>query len=172
MGPGITNRDQTSVIYAGVAALRSRRLEDLYAIWRGVKAGRDFPVLRAMDPIALGPFLRDLTVVCVHDPDMPRFRLFGSGFRDFFGGDFSGRPVSDLPMGGQEALAGTYRHVALSGEPCFGSHQWRAATGGMFKSEFMVLPYGDDGKVERLLIMEDLDDARRQRLSSMHRPTA
>lgn len=168
MGPGTHNRDY-SVIYAGFAALRSRRLDDLHAIWRGAKGERDFPVLQALDPVVLKPFLRDLAVVCVRDPEIPRFRLFGSGFRDFFGSDFSGRPVSDLPMEGQTEA---YRHVALSGEPCFGSHQWHAVTGGLYNSEFVVLPYGDGDKVERLLIMEDLDDARRERLKASLRPTA
>lgn len=168
MGPGTSNRDY-SVIYAGFAALRSKRLDDLHAIWRSAKGGRDFPVLQAIDPVMLKPFLRDLAVVCVHDPDQPRFRLFGSGFRDFFGSDFSGRPVSDLPMDGP---ADTCRQVAVSGEPCFGSHRWHSITGGLYHSEFVVLPYGDGDRVERLLIMEDLDDARRERLKAAYRPTA
>jgi len=168
MGSGTHNRD-SSVIYAGFAALRSRRLDDLYAIWRSAKGERDCPVLQALDPVALKVFLRDLAVVCVRDPDQPRYRLFGSGFREFFGTDFSGRPVSDLPMEGPAAIC---RQVALSGEPCFGSHQWHAVTGGLYKSEFMVLPYGDGDKVDRLLVMEDFDDARRDRLKAVYRSTA
>jgi hypothetical protein len=166
-----------SVLYAGPAALRSPRLAALFDAWQLActetdGAQRSHPGLQAIDPIDLKPFLKDLIVVCVHDPAQPRFRLMGSGFREFFGGDFSGKPVEEAPLAAAGNLGETYRLVALNDEPRFGRHWWPACTGGIYQSEFVVLPYGEGTKVERLLVMEDLDDARRERIIAGRRHSA
>lgn len=166
-----------SVLYAGPDALRSPRLTALFQAWQSARteAGggqRSHPGLQAIDPIDLKLFLKDLIVVCVHDPAQPRFRLMGSGFREFFGDDYSGKTLEESPLGACDNLGETYRQVALTDEPRFGRHWWQARTGGVYQSEFAILPYGEGETVERLLVMEDLDDARRERVMAGRRYTA
>ena len=166
-----------AVFYASPAALQSPRLAALFDSWQSARivpegGQRSHPGVQAIDPIALKPFLRDLIVVCVHDPAQPRFRLVGSGFRDFFGGEFGGRPVDETPLGAGDRRLESYRLVALNDQPRMGRHWWSATTGGVYQSEFVVLPYGDGMVVERLLVMEDLDDARRERLIAGRRLSA
>ena len=166
-----------SVLYADPSALRSARLAALFDLWQSSRGQADgerraHPGLQAIDPIDLKPFLKDLIVVCVHDPDRPRIRLMGSGFREFFGGDYSGKAVDEAPLGGSDRLGGTCRQVALTDQPRFGRHWWPSCVGGVYQSEFAVLPYGEGTKVERLLIMEDLDEARRARIVGRRRPTS
>ncbi|MBK8159816.1 MAG: PAS domain-containing protein [Rhodospirillaceae bacterium] len=152
--------DGLPVFYDSAAALQSARLRQLHAQWEGGCAGATFPALAAIDPVELKQFLTDLVVVDVRDPDHPKFRLFGSGYREFFSQDFSGTEVRAAPFPEADAIAAIYREVALSGAPRCGWYRWQSEHGVSHISEFVVLPYGDQGKVERLLVMEDLDRAR------------
>ncbi|TDQ81961.1 PAS domain-containing protein [Dongia mobilis] len=148
-------------------APESTRLDALQKKWQEDRGARAFPPLAAIDPIALRPFLGDLVVVCVSDPARPQFRLFGSGFREFFGLDCSGMAVLDSPFPEREAMAAAYARVALSGRPELGRYCWRSQTGCTYQSDYVILPYGDGDKVARLLVLEDLDEARRARRRAM-----
>lgn len=152
--------DLLQAFYASADALRSARLRALHAQWVRVRGGEMLPPLTAIDPVELKPFLTDLVVVDVRDPDRPKFRLFGSGYREFFSQDFSGMEVLAAPFPEASVIAATYREVALSARPRWGWYRWRSDLGADHISEFVVLPYGDQGKAERLLVMEDLDQAR------------
>lgn len=152
--------------------LESKRLTALLDCWRAAAGEKALPSLDSIDPIALKPFLKDLVVVCVGNLDEPRFRLFGSGYRDFFGADYSGMLVREAPFPERDAMAEAYRQVALSGKPYFGSYSWHAGTGGLYHSDFVILPYGDGEKVQRLVVMEDLDEARQARARAVHRKSA
>jgi hypothetical protein len=153
-------------------ALNSARIGALQVKWQEARDKRPFPPLAAIDPIVLKPFLTDLVVVCMAEPAQPRFRLFGSGFRDFLGVDCSGMAVLESPFPEREAMAETYGRVAQSGQPEFGHYSWCAATGGTYHSEYVILPYGDDDRVQRLVVMEDLDAARLVRRRVMARLSA
>jgi hypothetical protein len=159
---GALMSDQSpQAFYASPAELRSARLRELYALWLETCGGDSFPGLPAIDPIALKRFLTDLVVVDVSDPDQPRFRLVGSGFRDFFVRNYTGMLVRDAAFPEREQIAQSYRNVALSGRPLLGWYRWQSDDGGTYYSEFVVLPYGEGAKVERLVVMEDLDQARK-----------
>jgi hypothetical protein len=147
--------------YAQPEELRSARLRQLHSLWREASGAASFPDVAAIDPVVLKPFLTDLVVVDVRDPDEPRFRLYGSGFREFYNRDFSNTAVRETPFPERDAIAETYRQVALAGLPRFGWYRWQTEEGSSYFSEFVVLPYGSEGRVERLLVMEDLDPARK-----------
>jgi|JI9StandDraft_2_1071091.scaffolds.fasta_scaffold30321_2 hypothetical protein len=147
--------------YAKPEELHSARLRQLHALWLEACGAASYPDVAAIDPVALKPYLTDLVVVDVRDPDEPRFRLYGSGFREFYDRDFSNTSVRETPFPEREAIAETYRQVALAGQPRFGWYRWETEQGGSYFSEFVVLPYGSEGRVERLLVMEDLDPARK-----------
>lgn len=153
-------------------AAESARLCALLRRWQEDRGERAFPPLAAIDPIALKPFLGDLVVVCVSEPTRPHFRLFGSGFRDFFGRDYSGMAVLDSPFPERQAMAAAYGRVAQSGRPETGRYCWRSQTGGSYCSDYLILPYGDGDKAERLVILEDLDEARQARRRAMGRLSA
>jgi hypothetical protein len=147
--------------YASPAELRSARLRDLHALWQEGCGGAAFPGLPAIDPIVLKRFLTDLIIVDVSDPDQPRYRLVGSGFRDFFAQNFAGTLVREAAFPEREQVAEYHRRVALSGRPLLGWYRWQSDENVTYYSEFVVLPYGEGVRVERLLVMEDLDLARR-----------
>ena len=155
----MSNTKSTSTLARGLV-LQSVRLRQLHAQWQRGCAGARLPALAAIDPVELKPFLTDLVVVDVRDPEQPKFRLFGSGYRDFYDQDFSGADVRAAPFPESDSVADNYRVVALSGKPRMGRYSWQAVSGVFHVSEFVVLPYGDEHKVERLLAMEDLDQAR------------
>lgn len=146
--------------YSDGAELRSGRLRGLFALWQEGCSDGALPGLHAIDPIVLKRFLTDLVVVDVGDPEQPRFRLVGSGFRDFFSRNYTGVLVRDADFPEREMIADSYRRVALSGQPLLGWYRWQSDDGGIYFSEFVVLPYGAGSRVERLVVMEDLDPAR------------
>ncbi len=164
--------DEPAIILPCPEAAESKRLNALMNCWREAAGEKPLPCIDSIDPIALKPFLKDLVVVCVSDPDQPRFRLFGSGYREFFGADYSGLAVREAPFPERDMMADTYRAVALSGKPAFGRYCWHAGTGGLYHSNFVILPYGDGEKVLRLVVMEDLDEARQVRAKAVHRMSA
>jgi hypothetical protein len=151
--------DERQAFYDDVTALRSERLRNFHRQWAECCAGAPYPGLAAIDPLQLKPFLADLVLVDVGDPDDPVFRLVGGGFNDFFRRPFKGEKVRNAAFPEREMIAASYRQVAASGRPLLGWYRWRSEEGVPYHSEFVVLPYGD-GRVERLLVMEDLDPAR------------
>jgi hypothetical protein len=158
---GEANQPQVpEFFYSDVAELRSGRLRALFDLWQESRAGAALPGLEAIDPLVLKRFLTDLVVVDVGDPDQPRFRLVGTGFRDFFSRNYTGALVRDADFPEREQIADSYRRVALSGQPLLGWYRWQSDDGGIYYSEFVVLPYGAGSRVERLVVMEDLDPAR------------
>lgn len=154
--------DEQQAFYDDAAALRSERLRDFHRQWVESCGGAPYPGLAAIDPVRFKPFLADLVLVDVRDPEEPVFRLVGSGFNDFFTRPFSGEKVRNAAFPERELILESYRQVALSGRPLLGWYRWHSEEGVTYHSEFVVLPFGD-GKVERLLVMEDLDPARRGR---------
>jgi hypothetical protein len=150
--------------YDGPNQFRSERLRRLYAYWDSARGDRLFPPMAAIDPAALRDFLPDILVIDVTNQEEPRYRLVGTGYREFFNRDFTGVLVAEAGFPESEFIARRQSAAAKDGKPRLGWYQWLSASGVDYQVETILLPFGEAGIVKRLLGMEDLDQARGHKL--------
>src|SRR3546814_4610975 len=73
-------------------------LRRLYDYWSAGRAGRALPPRALVDPVAMRPWLGNLSLVEVrHDPLRFRFRLCGSSVVDRIGLDLTGGDLDAIP---------------------------------------------------------------------------
>lgn len=90
--------------------------------WSGIRNGRTLPARGDFRPAQIQKRLPFVSLVDVSaDLQRFRFRLAGTGLRDSFGLELTGRFVDDLPLGDQgELWRGMYREVARTARPASG----------------------------------------------------
>jgi hypothetical protein len=125
--------------------------------WDSLKAGERIPRRADFKP---GNILRRLPLVSLVDVSFDasrfRFRLTGTGLRDVFGGDLTGRHLDDLALGDQyDHWHGVYRHVARTGEPAqgFTPLTWRGKPGVI--QAWLRLPLADANGVVNVILGYD-----------------
>jgi hypothetical protein len=122
--------------------------------WESLKNGARIPRHADFRP---GRILRRLPLVSLVDASFDasrfRFRLTGTGLRDVFGSDLTGRHLDELALGAQyDHWYDVYRHVARNGEPAQGFTPllWRDKPGVV--QAWLRLPLADaNGAVSMIL---------------------
>jgi hypothetical protein len=149
--------------YSTANEFASQRLRDFVDLWQKAKGTNRLAPVSAIDPLNFKPFLRDVAVFDVEaDPENPRYRLVGTGIREFFDHDFTGMEVAKTGTAFSEKMADICRAIARDGNPCFGQYTWLSSSGAQHKCEFTLLPYGSGDHVECIAGMDDLDQVRAQ----------
>ena len=125
--------------------------------WDSLKNGERIPRRANFRP---GRILRRLPLVSLIDVSFDasrfRFRLVGTGLRDVFGGELTGRHLDELALGQQLDLwHGVYRHVARTGEPAQGFTPllWRDRPGVI--QAWLRLPLADENGVVNVILGYD-----------------
>lgn len=143
-----------AIVWApGVGDLSSKPLDFLIGFWCERKGQQDCPSEEAIDPVDLRPALGSL-LVCepTENLDDFRIRLYGSKLALEMGRDLTGSYISEVQPDSHITTfyLACYRAVALRRAPLFTRHEPSLQS---FASEIkrLLLPFGQDGKVSRVL---------------------
>jgi len=134
--------------------LHDTRLQRLYDYWRGLCAGAAMPGRRAIDPVEFSYILGYVTLVDVEPAPRRRyrFRLDGSILVQLSGMDYTGKYLDELGMPDySDFIAAGYDRVVESRRP-YAYRKEGAFDQKLFDEETLILPLGDNGRVERLLV--------------------
>lgn len=143
-------------IYGSIDRVQSAHVRVVHAYWTSVCLGRKFPPVAAIDPFALRAFLFRLVIVDMTNIERPRYRLVGTAYREVYNHDLTGSYVADAWFPEAAWLAAKMTEIAKLEKPCLGWLAWHSDRGTMYQVEFALLPFGDAGRVERLLGTDDL----------------
>lgn len=127
---------------------------EVLAYWTSLKRGAALPCRKDFRP---GALLRRLPTMSLVDvgagDDSFRFRLAGTGLRDAFGEELTGRALGEIAFGPQlEDWQSIYAYVAASAAPANGFLPllWRDRPGVV--QAWLRLPFADtDGRVNMIL---------------------
>ena len=137
----------------GAGTLGSKPLDFLIDHWGSRKADRPWPDAGAIDPVDLRPALGGL-LVCEPNDAVDDFwiRLYGSKLALEMGRDLTGTYISDFEPGSHITTfyLACYLAVVLRGVPLFTRH---APSSRAYAADIkrLLLPFGSDGKVTRIL---------------------
>ena len=116
----------------GAPAAAVRAHEELFAYWASLRGGGRLPGRRDIDP---GRFKRHLPTVSLidvlHEPLDFRLRLAGTGLYGVYGGEITGRRLSEIYAGSAvDHWRGELTQVVREGRPAVGAHNlsWRGAS--------------------------------------------
>jgi hypothetical protein len=139
----------------GVPAAAVRAHEELFAYWASLKDGARLPGRRHIDPGGMKRLLPTVSLIEVprSDPMDFRVRLAGTGLYGVYGGEITGKSLSDI----YNTAAADYwrmelRKVIAERRPTVGVHNlaWRGAS--HLSILWLRLPLAaDDGEVEMIL---------------------
>ena len=142
----------------GVPAAAVRAHEDLFAYWASLKAGGRLPGRRDLDPGGMKRLLPTVSLIEVaqREPMDFRMRLAGTGLYGVYGGEITGKSLSDI----YNTSAADYWRVELakviSGRrPCVGVHNlaWRGAS--HLSILWLRLPLASDGREVDMILGYD-----------------
>lgn len=123
-------------------------LRELFDYWSLRCGGRRMPARSDIDPADIPSLLPHLLLADVdEDAHDVRFRLVGTELVQSFGGEFTGRHLSELDYGTEaEAVADSYAQAISTGEPQFKiSHFWTRDYRHL-KIQQLLLPLSEDGE--------------------------
>lgn len=132
------------------------RLSGLIGYWAGKRQGRRFPARADFDPLELKPLLGHLLMVdVVREPEDTlrfRYRLFGSEFVFYHGGDLTGRWLDEIANPGfRNELLDYYRSVANGGEIRTISYDYIVGD-KRHRFQAVLLPLAADGKTVNIVL--------------------
>ena len=132
--------------------------------WLGWRGDRLLPRRSEVDPIALKPILPLLGILEIAAKDIARFRLAGTGLRDVFGFDPSGKNAVEL-VRDQYRVQRAYRLYLPATMPCayLGQNKFAYASGVPDTFESVGLPLDPDKTDGHRLIIFALDSLRGKR---------
>jgi len=144
------------------------RLRDLLAYWRDKCAshgdGRRFPARADIDPLDLRSLLGNINLIDVVRPDpitgdMPirfRYRLFGSEFVFYHGGDLTGVWVDEIPNPVyREQLNALYMVVVNKGATPMVSYDYLLES-RRHRFQAIILPLASDGETVDMILSSGL----------------
>jgi hypothetical protein len=118
----------------------SQRLQALTALWEESRMGKSLPARADLPVLALRPWLGSLAIFEFRPDVGPVFRLCGTGLYGRFGGEVTGKPVSEL----EPAIAHPVRQELESaiggGKPRYSRH-----TSGDSVFQELYLPLAGNG---------------------------
>jgi hypothetical protein len=125
----LTNSKMSTQLGAPTTALRAH--EELFAYWAGLRRGGALPGRRDLDPAAIKRLLPTVSLTqVIHEPLDYRLRLAGTGLYGVYGGEVTGRKLTDVYS---SAAADYWRaeldEVVRTRRPRAGQHSmaWRGA---------------------------------------------
>ncbi len=142
----------------GVPAAAVRAHEELFAYWTSLKEGARLPGRRDLDPGGMKRLLPTVSLIEVaqREPMDFRMRLAGTGLYGVYGGEITGKSLSDI----YNTAAADYWRVELakviSGRrPCVGVHNlaWRGAS--HLSILWLRLPLASDGREVDMILGYD-----------------
>ena len=147
-----------SVVWSpGPDDMVSAPFDHLNTFWWTRRAGRRWPAEAAIDPADLRPALGRL-LICeqVDDSTDFRIRLYGSRLALEMGRDLTGTYVSGLDPTSYITTfyLACYRAVVARGEPLFTRHE-PSLSAYAADIKRLLLPFGDDGRVTRIVTAVD-----------------
>lgn len=136
------------------------RLADLLTYWRNKRAGRRFPARADIDPLDLRSLLGNINLIDVMRDDASRFRfryrLFGSEFVFYHGGDLTGVWVDEIPNAVyREQLSGLYTHVVMTGATPMVSYDYLLES-QRHRFQALILPLASDGETVDMILSSGL----------------
>jgi len=136
------------------------RLNGLIGYWAGKRQGRRFPARADFDPLELKSLLGHLLMVdVVRGPENQlrfRYRLFGTEFIFYHGGDLTGHWVDEIGNAVYRAqLCGLYNHVVATGATPMVSYDYMLES-RRHRFQAVILPLASDGKTIDMLLSSGL----------------
>lgn len=140
------------------------RLQELLAYWRERRRGRRFPARADIDPLDLRNLLGNINLIDVVRPDgkdgnaKPRFRyrLFGSEFVFYHGGDLTGVWVDEIPNPVyREQLNALYTAVVAKGAIPMVSYDYLLES-RRHRFQAIILPLASDGETVDMILSSGL----------------
>lgn len=138
------------------------RLAELLAYWRAKRTdGRRFPARSDIDPLDLRGLLGNINLIDVVRVDgwsVPRFRyrLFGSEFIFYHGGDLTGVWIDEIPNEVyREQLSGLYTHVVMTGSTPMVSYDYLLES-RRHRFQALILPLANDGETVDMILSSGL----------------
>lgn len=128
--------------------------ETVYRHWAAQRGARRMPARRDIDPAAIKGALPYLLILGV-EGDLFRYRLVGTQVVEDFGRETSGTIVgSHLGSGTyRESTQSQYRSVRDTGQVIFAVNHYRSPQGAEHTVARLLMPLGEQDKVDRLLIV-------------------
>ncbi len=131
--------------------VKSDRLAEVLAYWRGVRGQRTMPSRQDIDPLHLPPYLLPhLELIDVmSQPELRfRWRLIGTHVTASVGRDMTGQYFDEIyGTGDFETVTGTFKWVAENARPL----RWHGTSGFLGRDwlayEGVYLPLSSDGRI-------------------------
>ncbi|MBI3453346.1 MAG: PAS domain-containing protein [Rhodospirillales bacterium] len=129
------------------------RLGDLFRLWDAKRAARQIPARGDIDVLELRPWLGNLMLLEIVDGGADFFyRVYGSTLAGYFGRDFTGKHLNELPENVRSAVGAEYRTVTATRAPLVVSHRRSIMRQYMTVSK-LILPLGIyDAAADMLLV--------------------
>lgn len=117
----------------GIPAAAIRAHEELFTYWTSLRDGARLPARRDLDPAGMKRLLPTVSLIDVarRDPMDFRVRLAGTGLYGVYGGEITGKSLSDIySSGAAEYWRGELGKVIAERRPTVGVHNlaWRGAS--------------------------------------------
>lgn len=135
------------------------RLAELLGYWRAKRGARRFPARADIDPLDLRGLLGNINLLDVVRGDSAlrfRYRLFGSEFVFYHGGDLTGVWVDEIPnQVYREQLGGLYTHVVMTGSTPMVSYDYLLES-RRHRFQALILPLAADGETVDMILSSGL----------------
>jgi hypothetical protein len=142
-------------------ALYGPILRGMFAHWRALAGGREFPGPRDLDPVAIPWALGRLSLIDVEgEGGKTRFRyaLCGDRHVAHFGNDLTGRWLEENPNPDVRARASAAYFETLRRRAPLVSRRDLAKGPRLLRYQALILPMGEVGaRIERLVVVIDFD---------------
>jgi hypothetical protein len=134
--------------------------------WLALKGEAQLPATGLIDPINFSPYLSRVFIVEGGGLNVLQVRLAGSVYRYLYDFEITGMKVVDLiPFGERDDLMANYASCLKNWSPIYhkGNMNWRLR-GTEVAYERILLPFGSDKAVERILGFAQFFDGEGQNL--------
>ena len=121
--------------------------------WAGLKGEAHLPACDLIDPVDFSPYLSRVFIVEGRCLEELTVRLAGTVYRELYGFEITGKRLADIiPFRNRRDLMEDYGCCLHDQRPIYrvGSMDWRAR-GSEVSFQRILLPFGDDRGVERVL---------------------
>jgi hypothetical protein len=137
----------------------NQKLQALAALWEERRAGDRLPIRADLPVSVLRPWLGSLALFELRPRIGPIFRLCGTGLHARFGGEMTGKPITDLDPGVAEPLRMEVEAAAAGRRPHRSRH---VAQAGERRHVFheLYLPLAGSGEDVELVLFASYGEAK------------
>ena len=130
------------------------QLAGLLAFWESVRDERPLPARREFRAEDFQPWFGHIAIIELHDgPKRLYVRLAGTAINRYDGADFTGRYLEDcVPVEMMDDLLDPYGRCIEARMPVFCPLDIRKLKGTAGKVDRLLLPCGEDGRVDSLIV--------------------